>query len=587
MLPTESLKLEINVPARMRDGVILYADIWRPDTEDKYPAILTRLPYRKGAHMMKPGYMNPQRIARTGYAVVIQDCRGTGESEGEHYHFRSEPEDGYDTVEWVSAQTWCDGNVGMYGPSYLGGTQWLAAVTQPPHLKAICPAEAAATIRGLPTCKDGVFNLQGSIVHTLRSSADDIRRSKLAAEKKKALLGRLVHILDNIEEQYLFLPLKDVPAIKMLQEIGVANFYEDWLTHLADDEYWGQLLSPVPIEKVAVPAFHMSGWSDFMASGVLKNFNAMKERAGSEQSRKNQKLLMGPWGHGVDLLSSGGELDFGIGSSGDAADVTGMHIRWFDYWLKGIDNGIMDEPPVRIFVMGDNVWRDENEWPLARAEYTNYYFHSRGRANSLFGDGILSVDIPCEEEPDIYLYDPRNPVPTKWGVSGLNTYASDIQDQQGIEERADILVYTTTLLAKDLEVTGPIEIKLFASSSAVDTDFTGKLVDVWPNGKAYNLVEGIVRARHRESGSEAKLIEPGKIYEYSIDLRDTSNVFKAGHRIRIEISSSNFPKYDRNLNTGHPIGQDAEMKIAVQTIYHDKRLRSHVLLPVIPRLCQK
>jgi hypothetical protein len=275
-------------------------------------------------------------------------------------------------------------------------------------------------------------------------------------------------------------------------------------------------------------------------------------------------------------------LDLGIASAGASIDLTGMHIRWFDYWLKGIANGIMDEPPIRIFVMGDNVWRNEKEWPLARTKYTKYYFHSDGKANSRFGNGVLSPKISANEETDVYLYDPRNPVPYKWGGSGISpTFV--VQDQEEVEKRADVLVYTSEPLKNDLEVTGPIEAKLWASSSAVDTDFTTKLVDVYPNGKAYNLVEGIVRARHRQSVAKPKLIEPGKIYEYSIKLKPTSNVFKTGHRIRVQISSSNFPKWDRNLNTGHPIGQDAEIMVAMQTIYHDKQYPSHIVLPVIPR----
>jgi hypothetical protein len=232
--------------------------------------------------------------------------------------------------------------------------------------------------------------------------------------------------------------------------------------------------------------------------------------------------------------------------------------------------------------MGDNVWRNEKEWPLARTKYTKYYFHSDGKANSRFGNGVLSPKISANEETDVYLYDPRNPVPYKWGGSGISpTFV--VQDQEEVEKRADVLVYTSEPLKNDLEVTGPIEAKLWASSSAVDTDFTTKLVDVYPNGKAYNLVEGIVRARHRQSVAKPKLIEPGKIYEYSIKLKPTSNVFKTGHRIRVQISSSNFPKWDRNLNTGHPIGQDAEIMVAMQTIYHDKQYPSHIVLPVIPR----
>jgi putative CocE/NonD family hydrolase len=263
-----------------------------------------------------------------------------------------------------------------------------------------------------------------------------------------------------------------------------------------------------------------------------------------------------------------------------------MHIRWFDYWLKGIDNGIAEDPRVRIFVMGTNVWRNENEWPLARTKYTRYYFHSSGKANVCLGDGVLNTDVPSEQEVDIYIYDPRNPVPSIGGTGGAgqNTNANKfgVQDQQEVEKRQDVLVYTSKPLEKDMEVTGPVEVELWAKSSAPDTDFTAKLVDVWPDGKAYNITQGVVRARYRESVFKTKLIKEGKIYKYTIKLLATSNVFKAKHRIRVDITSSNFPWCDRNLNTGHPIGEDSDMQVALQTIYHDKKHPSNILLPVIP-----
>jgi uncharacterized protein len=315
-----------------------------------------------------------------------------------------------------------------------------------------------------------------------------------------------------------------------------------------------------------VPALHIADWFDPLVNFVFESYHAVTERGGSELARNNQKLIMGPW--------LGNEI---IGAKGE--DNIAMHIRWYDYWLKGIDNGIMKEPKVRIFIMGANVWRDENEWPIARTHYTNYYFHSGGRANSLNGDGSLGTAVPGEEKPDTYTYDPNNPVPSK----GLVIVTDQrVFDQSDVEARNDVLIYTTPVLDKDIEVTGPIDIKLYASSSAVDTDFTGKLVDVHPDGKANNLNEGIIRARYRESLTEPKRLNPGEVYEFTINLGCISNVFKAGHRIRLEIASSYFPKYDRNLNTGHPVGMDAEMKVAVQTVFHEKRYPSHIILPVIP-----
>ncbi len=581
MLPKESIKLEINIAASMRDGISLYADVYRPDDAARHPAILVRSPYNKSetSSNVLSGYMSPYKFVRSGYAVVIQDLRGTGVSEGEFYARRAEANDGYDTVEWIAAQPWCDGNVGMYGLSHLGFTQWAAAKAQPPHLKTICPAGTQAGARPF---KNGAFRLNQMLIWYLILTAGALRRSQLPPTALKKLRETLVHAMDNIGEQLRFLPLKDVPAVKIAREPDIIPFYTDYLTYIDDRSYWQQLHTPTPPEDVVIPALHVCGWYDDLASDVLESYMGMKKRGGSPLARSNQKVIMGPWIHTTEQASVSGELDFGTAASGTAIGVNGLHIRWFDHWLKGIDNGITAEPPVRIFVMGDNVWRDEKDWPLPNTSFTNYYFHSHGRANTRHGDGFLSTQLPGEEQTDIYLYDPRHPAPTRGGQTG-SYFIQGAFNQQEIEARADVLVYTSPPLETDLEVTGPIELVLWASSSAVDTDFTGKLVDVWPDGKAYNLVDSIVRARYRESEYEANFIKPGKIYRYSFNLGATSNVFKAGHSIRVEISSSSFPKWDRNLNTGHPIGQDAEMKVAVQTIYHDKQHPSHVVLPVIPR----
>ena len=578
------MRLETNVPTKMRDGITLYADIYRPAEEGKYPAILTRLPYSKDVHhaTQRQSYLYPQRYVEAGYAVVIQDCRGTGQSEGQHYHQRGEAEDGYDTVEWIAAQPWCTGNVGMYGGSYLGGTQWFAALTHPPHLKVICPAQASAVIRGLPTTQGGVFNLRGSLRHTIGLASDNLKRSSLPPEQKQAAAARLSFMMDHVDDLCSYLPLKDVFKATVPQ-LDVAPFYADWLEHLVDDEYWAKFYSPLPVERIELPTLHQSGWYDFMVAGVLENYLALGERGGSQIARRHRKLIVGPWVHGGELSSRVDDLDFGPAAAGSAVDIPGILIRWFDYWLKGLDNGILDEPPVKIFVMGDNVWRDECEWPLARTQYTPYYFHSAGRANSRLGDGVLTRALPERQNPDGYVYDPHNPAPSKGGPRVNSSYVGVLFDQQELEKRNDILVYSTPPLAADVEVTGPVQVRLWAASSAVDTDFTAKLVDLWPDGRAYNLIEGIIRARYRESASQAKFIDPGRIYEYRIDLGATSNVFKAGHRIRVEVSSSSFPKWDPNLNTGHPIGMDAEIKVAAQTIYHDRDRPSQIMLPIIPR----
>jgi putative CocE/NonD family hydrolase len=582
MLPTESIKLEVNAPARMRDGNILYSDIFRPDREGKYPAILIRLPYGKNGGIVR-GYLNPQRYVRNGYAVVIQDIRGTGASEGMFYPRVNELNDGYDTIESIAAQPWCDGNVGMYGYSHMGFIQWQAAVAQPPHLKTICPA---ATSPGARLYHGGALALNHLLGWAAQFPANALGKSKLPPEKLKLLRDRLFQFRDNLTEIYWTLPLKDIAIDDLVKEIdGSHFFFSDYLKYAYDKEFWKASCTPTPLEQVTIPTLHVVGWADVSSSGVLESYVGMSKRGGSELARKNRKLIIGPWIHSPDFPNIAGDMDFGSTSSGAFVDVLGLHIRWFDCWLKGLKNGIMDEPPIQIFVMGSNIWRTEKEWPLARTKYVNYYFHSNGRANSRFGDGTLSTEPPGDEVTDNYLYDPRNPVPTVITPEGSSAAAMGAMgpyDCQDIEERSDVLVYTSETLQTDLEVTGPILVKLYASSSAVDTDFTAKLVDVWPHGRANHLVNGIIRAAYRESDWEARLIQPGKVYEYTIDIGATSNVFKAGHKIRLEISSSSFPSWDRNLNTGHPIGHDAVIEVALQKIQHNREYPSHIVLPVIP-----
>jgi putative CocE/NonD family hydrolase len=579
----KSLNLETNIPVKMRDGISLYANVFRPLNDAKYPAVLIRLPYSKDSEFLFSSYMNPIRFVEAGYAVVMQDCRGTGVSEGEFHTDDSNVNDGFDTVEWVAAQSWCNGNVGMCGYSALGAMQMNAALAHPPHLKAICPAQVSNALRGMPMWEGGAFLLQANLLWLNSMIAKELTQSKLSGKKQNELRERLTYIEQNLVQSCRTLPLLNIPTNEIAKELRLGSVFAEWLTSIESDEYWEKSLSPFPLHKIAIPAFHMGGWyHHVITSAVIKDYLIITEKGATEIARKNQKLLIGPWVH-TGGPSTVGEIDFGASSSGTAIDLTGIHIRWFDHWLKGINNGIMDEPPVRIFVMGDNTWRSENEWPLARTKYTPYYLHSQGGANSRAGDGILNTEKPAEEQPDNYLYNPRNPVPTQAGIGRAIEHVWEAHDQGPVENRMDVLVYTSPVMESDVEVTGPVVIKLFAASSAADTDFSGKLVDVWPDGKAYNIVDGIVRARYRDSFSKPEPIKPDTVYEYTIDLRSTSIVFKAGHRIRVEISSSNFPRWDRNLNTGNPIGRDSDIKAALQTIFHNRNFQSHILLPVIPR----
>ena len=363
---------------------------------------------------------------------------------------------------------------------------------------------------------------------------------------------------------------------------AAAPYFLDYLRHPGDGPYWWHTNLLKHLEGVRVPMYHLSSWYDIFLEGALHGFTGIRESGGSTQARGSQKLLIGPWAHlrpyTMPTSRGAGEADFGPEAMVQLHDYL---LRWFDYWLKDIETGIVADPPVRIFVMGENRWRDEAEWPLARTHYSLYYFHSRGSANGSYGDGTLSAVPPSDEPPDTYVYDPEDPVPTLGGCTLI--IPQGVYDQRGLEERQDVLVYTSDTLERDVEVTGPLEVNLFASSTARDTDFTAKLVDVHPDGYARNLQDGVIRARYRESSTDPTLITPGRVYAYRIDLWATSNVFQKGHQIRIEISSSNFPRFDRNHNTGGPFGEETRMEKARQSVHHSTVHPSHIVLPIIPR----
>ncbi|MHB8576067.1 MAG: CocE/NonD family hydrolase [Dehalococcoidia bacterium] len=581
MAAYERFIVEKDVSAPMRDGTLLRADITRPDTAERLPVILVRLPYGKAMLSMQP-YAEALRLAAAGYAVVHQDTRGRFVSEGEFYPFRDEARDGYDSVEWCAAQPWSAGSVGMTGGSYFGATQWLAATANPPHLKAIFPVVTASDYYEGWTYRGGAFHLGFALLWALLLSPDTALRSGRALGEGAKRVGALLGAVDRISELYEQLPLAEIEALR-----ETAPYYRDWIAHQANDDYWRRWSIRERYAQVTVPAFHVGGWYDLFLGGTLENYLGMRDRGGSAEARANQRLLIAPWAHGA---YSGTYAEYTHGTASDFAfqNVAGMQIRWFDRWLKGIDNGVDREPPVRIFVMGENAWRDEQEWPLARTAFTPFYLHSGGRANSAAGDGALGLEPPAAEPPDAYTYDPRNPAPTAGGTTflpGLSIAANaGPRDQRSVETRADVLVYSTPSLDADTEVTGPIEVILYAATSAPDTDWTAKLVDVHPDGFARILCDGILRARYRHGTGTAEPLTPGEVEEYRIDLWATSNLFRAGHRIRLEISSSNFPHFDRNLNTGGKLGAEslADARPAEQTVFHDAGHPSHILLPLIP-----
>ena len=576
-----SLKVETNVAATMRDGTTLYADVYRPDGPGPFPTILQRTPYDKTAALASQ-MLDPMKAAKAGFALIIQDTRGRFTSGGEFNCFIDDINDGYDTVEWAAAQSWSSGRVGMIGASYVGATQWLCAITRPPHLVAIAPNVTASNYHNGWTYQGGAFELGFNASWTLlQLTLANFKTHSGIRSIPQARQAELVKSVDGMTDAFLHLPLKDMPQLSG----GLADYYFDWLAHPSFDDYWKKLCIEDQHSNVTTPALNIGGWYDIFLGGTIRNYLGMRQNAATEEARNGQKLIIGPWQHSSRGTSMAGSHYFGVAADSMALGLDEIHLRWFNQWLKGEDTGMLDEPPVRIFVMGDDVWRDENEWPLARAQTTNYYLHSGGNANTLHGDGVLSPEAPSDESPDVFLYNPANPVPTRGGQLCCNPYfaSSGAFDQNEIEARSDVLVYSTPVLERDVEVTGPITVTLWAATSATDTDFTAKLVDVCEDGCARNLTDGIIRARYRESMSEPSLVEPGRAYCYTIDLWATSNVFKAGHKIRLEVSSSNFPRFDRNTNTGGVIAADTELKPAVQTILHDAAHPSHVSLPIVPR----
>jgi putative CocE/NonD family hydrolase len=540
-----------NVPVPMRDGVKLMANIFRPKAEGQFPVVVMRTPYGKGGIDNGEG----KAFAENGYVYVVQDCRGRWPSEGKWYPGVNERNDGYDTHQWILAQPWCNGSIGTTGGSYVGYTQWITAPDAGDYLKAM--------FTGVPLFdwyEDCAYIGGAMNLAQVMDWGTYMSIPPKGIDKKKW----------NQQEALRYLPLSTMDDM-----IGFeVDYLRDSVAHPEFDDYWQQYRMTDSLDKVSAPNITVSGWYDIFVSQAFKNIERIKNEATSSLARKNQYMVVGPWKHGISVKV--GEIDFGQ----EARDKNSyLQKQWFSHWLKGEDTDVDNWAPLRIFVMGKNKWRDEYKWPLERTKYTPYYFHSTTGANSINGDGALSVSLPGDEPVDKYVYDPADPVPTKGGCN--LTIAAGPYDQSEIEERHDVLVYTTDVLEEDLEVTGPVKVILHAASSALDTDWTAKLVDVYPDGRAMNICDGIIRARYRDGGA-ANFIEPGKIYRYEIDLWVTSNVFLKGHRIRVEISSSNFPRFDRNPNTGHKFGADAEIKKAKQSVYHDAEHPSHILMPVVP-----
>ena len=559
-----------DVPMKTRDGVTLYADIYRPKSFDKFPVILMRTPYDKSANWaVAPAF----KIVPRGYVVIIQDVRGRYRSEGEWYPFRHEQADGFDAVEWAAALPYSNGKIGMMGASYVGATQMLAAIAQPPHLAAIAPNMTASNYHDGWTYQSGAFEQWFDQNWTTQLAQNTLER--FIHQNTNALVGVPTLPLTN----YPVFNFGQLPADAQLTQM-IAPYYSDWLAHPDYDHYWKQWSIEENFSKITVPMLQVGGWYDIFNAGTLRNYMGVKKYGANEAARTQQHLLIEIGGH-AGFGRRIGDVDFGPHALENV--YTDVILDWYDFLFKGIKNQFATDKPVKLFAMGANEYRQEDDWPPPQAHATKYFLHSNGHANSLRGDGSLSTSAPKSEPPDNYVYNPGNPVPTIGGPLCCDEEHMEPgpRDQRPVENRDDVVVYSIGPLAQDLEVTGPVTADLFVKSSAIDTDFTGKFVDVGPDGFAQDLTEGILRMRYRVSMEHSELMNPGQIYEITVDLWATSNVFLRGHSLRLEISSSNFPRFDRNMNTGEETRSARNFVPATNMILHDTQHPSALILPVV------
>jgi hypothetical protein len=538
----------LHVPVTMYDGTRLSANVFLPTEHARVPAILIRTPYGKGVDLV-PNY---QAFVDHGYAVVIEDVRGRYESEGEFEQLHHEPEDGDATLNWIAQQPWSNGKVGMVGGSYLGIVQWKAALRNNPHLKAIFPV-----VSGDDDYRDRYYSRGGALKlgHRLEWMAENLRVPGYHPDFNRFIWH---------------LPLRTADVWATGQE---SQAYQEAIQHPAYDSFWRAISTREHLAQIRIPVFAVGGWYDNYAQSDLDAFAALRKTSGLNH------ILIGPWPHNMSYKFDG--VDFGPESS---VPVRRLQLQWFDQWLMGKDTEAASSAPVKVFLMGANQWLEDREWPPQEARATVYYLDSNGHANSAVGDGRLRGGLSAQETEDSYTYDPAKPVPTRGGAVCCNprVFPWGPLDQHAVEERPDVLVYSTRTLRSEVAVAGPVRVVLFVATSARDTDFTAKLVDVFPDGTARILTDGILRLRYRKSLERAELAQPGEVYEVSIDAGETANVFQRGHRIRLEIASSNFPKYDRNPNTGGSIAEETHFLSANQTVYHGGARASRLELMVLP-----
>jgi putative CocE/NonD family hydrolase len=548
--PTLGVQIERNVPVKMRDGVVLRADVHRPDRGGPYPVLVRRTPYGKGR--------NFDRYVKAGYIVVSQDARGRFASDGKwesFYRFEThEAEDGYDTVEWAARLPGSTGKVGTFGLSYDALLQWRLAALRPPSLVAM----AARSVNPYTREASGSIRPGRRLPWWIRQMSPDMhRRSKrtLPESYKKWVAG-------GQENWLYFLPWLELPDEAFGHEADAVKY---WLRNPHTDPRKLDMCC----KEVAVPNFDVVGWHDH-ANGDMLMFRTLVTEGKTETARKGSRIIIGPWSHFPQGRRRYGKIDHGPEA---AIDITALNIRWFNHWIKGKSNGVDADAPVKVFIMGDNRWRDEQRWPLRRTKDKILFTTSAGNANTPGGDGKLLWQKPECSDTDQYVYDPKDPVPT------LHARFTHATDQRPLANRRDILVYQTEPLDQRIEVTGNPTVELFAASSAPDTDWIVRLIDVAPGGLARDVSMGLVRARYRHGLDKPELITPGEVVKYTIRMNATSNAFLPGHRIRLDITSSDFPNYDRNHNTAADQNADAQLKTARQTIHHGKARPTRIILP--------
>ena len=542
-----SVKARYHQSVEMRDGVALTTDIYLPDSEGEYPTLLVRDIYSNGSTAVRQRYA--KFATSNGYAFVFQSARGRYDSEGRWYPYFQEINDGDDTLTWIAKQPWSNGKVGMFGTSYLASVQWLAALNRNPALVAIAPAMSPGNYYRDVAYPGGAFSL--------------LSRARWGV----GLVGSRTNMAFPVD---WIGGIDHLPLITLAESVGYnVRHFQDWLEHPSYDAYWKPLNLEGRASEMAVPALNFGGWYDVFLRSTIGSYKTMTEEAATESARRGQRMIIGPWPHGWNASRQTGDLDFGEDS---LIPVDEILLEWFDYWMK--DGPAPDGAPIRLFVMGENVWREETEWPLARTDYRPLYLHA---------DGSMRSESPSARSASRkYRYDPADPVPTLGG-NIMEPKLRGPYDQAPLDDRTDVLRFMTEPVSEATEITGPITAEIYASSSAPDTDFMAKLIVVKPNGMAFNLVDGVIRARYRNGFETPELIEPGEVYQYSIDMWATSYLLSPGDRLRVDITSSNFPRLARNLNTGAPFAMTSEMAVADQVIHMNRRYPSHIVLPFIPR----